>query len=351
MILKILGWFFGILFLLIALADLFVSRIISAIMIVLLASLIIPPISNKITFEKKYKILIFLILLTLIPIINNMLYSEQNNLEKNNSELEIINNLGCDNCDDNNICTADSCLDNNCKHEKIKPCVGNNICESGELNSEDCKGIECLNDSNCELNQKCSSKQICCIDKCKFGNTFCSDTETMKCEIIKNGCRDYISKIIKNSCGVECKSNYDCGMGYLCDSNYKCKGYELNEKIKSGDFEWVFTKIEKKSKIGSTYFSEKADGVFIILYTTVENTGKSAQYLDSSFVKLFDEEDREFSSKGVYTDNAISFDKINPGIKKEGIIVFDVPTDIKIKEIRVSSNLIEDSFKSVKYMI
>ncbi len=51
---------------------------------------------------------------------------------------------GCENCEDNDECTTDSCVNNTCVNEVKTPCCGNNKCEEGENHttcSSDCEGM------------------------------------------------------------------------------------------------------------------------------------------------------------------------------------------------------------------
>lgn len=137
--------------------------------------------------------------------------------------------------------------------------------------------------------------------------------------------------------------------------------YAIGDPIQAGDFKWKITKFSMATEIGEeiagAFFGEKADGVFIILDVEVENTGKSAEYLMDSYLKLVDDQSREFSpnsAAAIYLKpqgSALMFEQINPGITKKGKIVFDVPTGLKVANVRISSNLLSSSFYNVKLAI
>ena len=136
--------------------------------------------------------------------------------------------------------------------------------------------------------------------------------------------------------------------------------FKLGDKIQAGDFTWTITNVSVTSRIGQeymgTFMGAKANGVFLIFDVQVENTGKSAKYLMDSYVKLIDEQGREFSpdsGAAIYLgDNqAMMFDQLNPGIVKKGKIVYDVPQTLKLANIRISSNLLSSSFYNVKLTI
>lgn len=139
------------------------------------------------------------------------------------------------------------------------------------------------------------------------------------------------------------------------------KTYSIGDSIQAGDFRWKITKFSTATEIGEymgdTLLGEKADGIFIIIDVEVENTGKSAKYLMDSYLKLIDDQNREFSPNSVAaiylkpSGSALMFEQINPGIIKKGKIVFDVPAGLKVANIKLSSNLVSNSFYNVKLII
>lgn len=139
------------------------------------------------------------------------------------------------------------------------------------------------------------------------------------------------------------------------------KTYSVGDSVQAGDFKWKITKFLTAKEIGQdvmgTFFGKKADGIFIIVDVEIENTGKSANYLMDSYLKLVDEQGREFSPStfaAIYLKpegSALMFEQVNPGIVKKGKIVFDVPAGLKVANIRISSNLLESTFYNVKLMI
>jgi len=139
------------------------------------------------------------------------------------------------------------------------------------------------------------------------------------------------------------------------------KTYSVGDEIQAGDLKWKIAKFSTATEIGQdimgTFLGEKADGVFIIIDVEVENTGNSAKYLMDSYLKLVDDKNREFSpnsAAAIYLKpqgSALMFEQINPGIIKKGKIVFDVPTGLKVANIRISSNLLQSNFYNVKLMI
>lgn len=137
--------------------------------------------------------------------------------------------------------------------------------------------------------------------------------------------------------------------------------YSVGDSIQAGDFKWKVTKSSTAKEIGEsiagTFLGEKADGIFIILDVEVENTGKSAEYLMDSYLKIIDEQGREFSpnsAAAIYLKpqgSALMFKQVNPGIAKKGKIVFDVPEGLKVANLKISSNLLLSTVYNMKLTI
>lgn len=137
----------------------------------------------------------------------------------------------------------------------------------------------------------------------------------------------------------------------------KPKIFKLGDEIIAGEFKWKITRVTKQKEIGQdlagTFLGVKADGEFLILDVEVENIGKSANILSDSFVKLVDNQGREFTADtaaSIYLKQGSSliFDTINPGIVKKGKIVFDVPVDLTVVDVKISGSLATSSFYTVK---
>ena len=133
--------------------------------------------------------------------------------------------------------------------------------------------------------------------------------------------------------------------------------FRLGEEIFAGEFKWKITKMTKKKEIGQdlagNFFGAKADGEFIILDVEVENIGNSANILSDSFIKLIDDQGREFSSNpsaAFYLDHnsVLLFNTLNPGITKEGKVVFDVPVGLSVVDVKIYDSLATSSFYTVK---
>lgn len=135
--------------------------------------------------------------------------------------------------------------------------------------------------------------------------------------------------------------------------------FKFGDQITAGDFNWKFIKTSRAKEIGERFngmlMGVEANGEFLIVDIEVENIGNGPQLLSDSFVRLVDEKGREFSpdtTAGIYLQQqSITFVTLNPGVTKQGKLVFDIPSDIKIANIKVSSSLAASSFYTVEMMI
>lgn len=103
-------------------------------------------------------------------------------------------------------------------------------------------------------------------------------------------------------------------------------------EVRDGKFGFVVTKVESGlATIGkeSSWFSETAEGQFVVVYVDVTNTSNKSQYYASSNQVLIDDQGREFTNNysaefGLEGDDKGAGD-INPGITRSTRVVFDIP--------------------------
>lgn len=128
--------------------------------------------------------------------------------------------------------------------------------------------------------------------------------------------------------------------------------YKFGDKITIGDFAYIFHSYQTQSYIGSEYFGEQADGIFLVFDVTIENIAKESKTLWGSYVTVVDDQGRKFehdTTAEIYLDGSFSFEQMQPGLPKRGKIVFDVPQEIK-GFIEVSSdNIWSDEKKYVSW--
>lgn len=83
----------------------------------------------------------------------------------------------------------------------------------------------------------------------------------------------------------------------------------------------------------------QADGKFIVVAVAIENRQSSAITMNESLFEIMDSAGNVYSasekSMEVGTNNNLFLAQINPGITKNGIIVFDVPRTLGIDDLRL----------------
>jgi hypothetical protein len=83
-------------------------------------------------------------------------------------------------------------------------------------------------------------------------------------------------------------------------------------------------------QVGGSDFGAEASGEFVILSLQIENVGQESFDLSSRVFRLIDSQGREYETDneaGVYLEDSIEYEQLNPGLTVEGRIVFDVPTE------------------------
>lgn len=101
--------------------------------------------------------------------------------------------------------------------------------------------------------------------------------------------------------------------------------------LKVGDVEFTVNEVSTTNEIKDSggYISYEPDSegaVFLVVNVTVKNNGKEAITTDSSFFKLIDG-DIEYSPSTIITTDSSFFlyDGINPGLSKQGNVLFEIP--------------------------
>ncbi len=112
-----------------------------------------------------------------------------------------------------------------------------------------------------------------------------------------------------------------------------------------GNDEWHFAVIacEWSRTIGGEYFGSTANAQYMKVHVYIKNVSKSPSYVFTDF-NLIDEEGNTYdrSEDEFYIgDKAFFLDKLNPGVSKTGILVFDVPKKEGYK-LKVTTGFLEE---------
>ena len=102
----------------------------------------------------------------------------------------------------------------------------------------------------------------------------------------------------------------------------------IGEKIPVGDVAWQVTNARQATELSSA-LGESKQGNFVVVDFLFENNTKEAVTLDSSSVALLDGEGRESqvdTDNSMYVDPSkdVFFQQVNPGVSREGEVIFSV---------------------------
>lgn len=113
--------------------------------------------------------------------------------------------------------------------------------------------------------------------------------------------------------------------------------------VKDGKFAFKVTKLSKASRVGSEFLNKDAQGVFWLVYVTVKNVGDEPQSFFGDAQKVFDGKGREYSASSeaaLYLQNSKSlYEEINPGNSVRGVVLFDLPKNVKPAKIELHDSL------------
>ncbi len=117
------------------------------------------------------------------------------------------------------------------------------------------------------------------------------------------------------------------------DDNDLVEVVSIGQTATVGDVSYVVNGIETASSLGSEYFGESAQGVFLLVNVTVTNNGNEALDVSDSFFSLVNGEktyDSNTMAAVHANENGESFfvKSINPDLSLTSYVVFDVPQSI-----------------------
>jgi hypothetical protein len=116
------------------------------------------------------------------------------------------------------------------------------------------------------------------------------------------------------------------------------KTYQLGEAISIGDLTYTVKSIDQYEALGSEYlFKEPSeDALFYVVELKIENTSNSEKSVSiSNDITITDTQGRTFTPDAMLSTYAKQtglealaiFEKIQPGLSKTGVIVFEMPNN------------------------
>lgn len=126
----------------------------------------------------------------------------------------------------------------------------------------------------------------------------------------------------------------------------------LNTPVRDGKFEFVVTGVEKGvSSVGDNpYLTEQAQGQFVIVSMTVQNTSKEPKSFSPTEQKLIDDQGRSFEPStsaqiALGGSDIPVWDSINPGNTVNAKIVFDMPKDANPATLELHDSMLSGGVK------
>ncbi|WP_113699200.1 DUF4352 domain-containing protein [Nonomuraea lactucae] len=122
----------------------------------------------------------------------------------------------------------------------------------------------------------------------------------------------------------------------------------IGTEVRDGKFAFTVTKVEKRARVGSELLGTDAQGVFLLVHITVENIGDEAQAFTSTAQKLHagGKEYEADAGAAIYLKDSKSlYEKINPGNNVKGVVLFDVPKNLKPETLELHDSVFSDGVK------
>ncbi|MBM7277393.1 DUF4352 domain-containing protein [Gordonia rubripertincta] len=126
----------------------------------------------------------------------------------------------------------------------------------------------------------------------------------------------------------------------------------LNTPVRDGKFEFVVTNVESGlSSVGDNEFlTAEAQGQFVVVTMTVNNTSKEPKDFSPTNQKLVDTEGRSFepdTTAQIYLGGSDIpvWDNVNPGNTVEVKVVYDMPVDAKPASIELHDSMFSGGVK------
>ncbi|GAA4601200.1 hypothetical protein BJY16_003802 [Actinoplanes octamycinicus] len=120
----------------------------------------------------------------------------------------------------------------------------------------------------------------------------------------------------------------------------------LGAAVRDGRFEFVVTRVDcSHTTIGVEHLKRTAAGKYCVVSLSVRNVGDGAKYFVGHAQKAYDAAGTEYGSDelaGVYANRGAEafLQKVEPGEKATGKLVFDVPKKVKLTSLRLHDSLL-----------
>lgn len=121
--------------------------------------------------------------------------------------------------------------------------------------------------------------------------------------------------------------------------------HQIGERFVVGDVEkdpveYRVISTEYRESVGEGYFTEDADGVFLVVTIEMTNVGQDTTLITDDIFTIVDSRDREYSTDSdaifyVAEDTVVVAEQLDPDVTKRAILVFDVPQDQNRPQLKI----------------
>lgn len=129
--------------------------------------------------------------------------------------------------------------------------------------------------------------------------------------------------------------------------------YEMNTEVPVDYLTYRITKAETFTEMGTEFLDKQTEGKFIKVYLEIMNTAKETKDIFTPRFSIIDDQGRKYdrlSDDMMYISDILEFGaQLQPGLSKEGAIVFELPKDSQDLVLLVSGDWL--SGKEVKIKI
>ena len=115
----------------------------------------------------------------------------------------------------------------------------------------------------------------------------------------------------------------------------------LGDKVRDGKFEFVVSRLDcSRTTVGSEHLTRTAEGTFCVISLSVRNISDGSRYFLGQAQKAYDATGTAYGDDtiaGVYAnrDTQTFLEKLDPGERVTGKLVFDVPRKVKLTTLEL----------------
>lgn len=128
------------------------------------------------------------------------------------------------------------------------------------------------------------------------------------------------------------------------EDSLESRTHSVSENFKVGELSYVVNDVSTRQVVGTNrYLQEEADGEFVLVELEITNEGQESTTISNSHLTLVDSQDRSYSVDSdafAAVENSFTFEQLDPGLSKEGTLVYDTPQSQEGRQLQVSPSAV-----------